>query len=283
MKPLLKWPGGKKWLLKSYSHMLPNPADIETYFEPFLGSAAVATHYIGKTTCVLSDTNARLIQMYDGVRDNPLGVIEELKHLAYDADTYHRVRELFNGPSDNTLRAAQLLYLNKTCFNGLYRENQRGEFNVPFGKYTNPLLCDEENIMAWSKAMNNHGTAFFSVDFDRLFAFAKPGCFFFLDPPYVPVSDTANFTAYTARGFGPEDQARLARGLSYIDRCGARFLLTNAAEAMPLYPGWPIAVASVARSINSKGDKRGKVDEILVTNYPVWNLGTYESQERETL
>ena len=275
MKPLLKWAGGKSWALKSYVHMFPNPADIDTYFEPFLGGAAIATRYIGKTTCVLSDANVRLIQMYEGVRDNPKGVIEDLKLLKYDPDVYRRVRELFNSPANNTARAAQFLYLNKTCFNGLYRENKSGEFNVPFGKYSNPLVCDEENIIAWSRAMNYQGTAFYAIDFERLFSFAKPGTFFFLDRPYVPVSDTADFTSYTASGFGPEDQARLARGLSQLDRRGAKFLLTNAAEALPIYQGWPVTIAPVSRSINSKGAKRGKVDEILVTNYPVWNLGAH--------
>jgi DNA adenine methylase len=176
------------------------------------------------------------------------------------------------------MRAVQFLYLNKTCFNGLYRENQKGEFNVPFGKYTNPTICDEENIREWAKAMGSSGTAFYSVDFERLFSFAKPGTFFFLDPPYVPVSDTADFTSYTAAGFGPEDQARLARGLAMLDRRGAKFLLTNAAEALPLYGStWHVTVAPVARSINAKGTRRGNVDEILVTNYPVWNLGTHLS------
>jgi len=255
--------------------MLPDPADIDSYFEPFLGSAAVATRYIGKSTCVLSDANPRLIQLYEGVRDNPREVIRALKLLTYHPDVYRDVRHAFNGPADNTERAAQFLYLNKTCFNGLYRENKKGEFNVPFGKYANPKICDEENIMAWSIAMNSRGTAFFLADFERMISFAQPGIFYYFDPPYVPVSDTANFTAYTSDGFGPSDQARLVRGLSQIDRRGAKFLLTNAAEAISLYPDWHVTVAPVSRSINSKGAKRGKVDEILVTNYPVWDLGAH--------
>src|SRR5271166_109311 len=288
MKPLLKWAGGKSWALKSYAHMFPDPADIDTYFEPFLGSAAVATRYIGKTTCVLSDANARLIQMYEGVRDNHASVIRRLQDLTdwrtrpdgmFEAnpEVFERVRKAFNAPEPSTIeRAAQFIYLNKTDFNGLYRENKHGEFNAPIGKFkTAPCVCDEENIIAWSRAMNNQGTAFYNIDFERLFSFAKPGTFFFLDPPYVPVSDTADFTSYTAGGFGSEDQARLVRGLSQLDRRGAKFLLTNAAEALPLYEGWQVTIAPVSRSINSKGAKRGKVDEILVTNYPVWNVGSH--------
>jgi len=277
VKPILKWVGGKRWLLERYAHMLPAPADITAYFEPFLGGGAVATRYIGKTTCVLSDANVRLIQMYEGVRDNPEGVIEQLKVLPYKLDVFLQVRKFFNEASDNTSRAAQFIYLNKTCFNGLYRENKKGEFNVPFGKYTNPTICDEENIRAWSKAMSDNATAFYSIDFEKMLAFAKPDYFYLIDPPYVPVSDTADFTAYTAGGFGPEDQKRLVDGLSVLDQKGAKFLLTNAAEALPLYDGqgWNVQVAPVGRSINSKGTKRGKVDEILVTNYPTWNLGTH--------
>ena len=289
MKPLIKFVGGKGWLLKGYAHMLPAPADIETYFEPFLGGAAVATHYIGKTTCVLSDMNARLIQMYDGVRHNPESVIERLHELTdwrtrpdgmFEANpvVFEDVRAAFNAPETSTTeRAAQFIYLNRTDFNGLYRENRKGEFNAPIGKFkTCPTLCDEENIRAWSRAMNDKGTAFFCADFERFFAFAKPGTFMFLDPPYVPVSETANFSAYTAGGFGPEDQERLAEALHRLDRAGAKFLLTNAAEALPLYQDdWQVTVAAVGRSINSKGTKRGKVDEILVTNYPVWDLGSH--------
>lgn len=283
MRPLLKWAGGKKWLVERYAHMLPDPADIQTYFEPFLGGAAVATRYIGKTTCVLSDVNARLIQMYEGVRDEPEAVIGRLKQLEYRREVYNLVRRKFNEPVNDTqpnvARAVQFIYLNKTCFNGLFRVNKKGDFNVPFGKHTNPTICDEENIRTWSAAMNNSGTAFYCVDFERLFSFAKPGCFYFLDSPYVPVSETADFTSYTAAGFGPEDQARLAKGLEMLDRRGAKFLLTNAAEAMPLYgSSWNVMVAPVARSINSKGTRRGNVDEILVTNYPVWNAGTHLSE-----
>lgn len=281
MKPILKWVGGKRWLLERYAHMLPAPADITAYFEPFLGGGAVATRYIGKTTCVLSDVNTRLIQMYEGVRDEPEAVIGRLKQLVYDPDVYDLVRRKFNAPVNDTqpnvARAVQFIYLNKTCFNGLFRENRKGEFNVPFGKYTNPTICDEENIRAWSKAMSDNATAFYCIDFEKMLAFAKPDYFFFIDPPYVPVSDTADFTGYTAGGFGPEDQKRLVDGLSVLDQKGAKFLLTNAAEALPLYDGqgWNVQVAPVGRSINSKGTKRGKVDEILVTNYPTWDLGTH--------
>ena len=290
MQPLLKWAGSKRWLLKSYAHMLPDPSDIDSYFEPFLGSAAIASRYIGKTTCVLSDANARLVQMYDGVRDNPEGVIQRLRDFTdwrtrpdgmFEAnpEVFDSVRAAFNAPESSVVeRAAQFIYLNKTDFNGLYRENRKGEFNAPIGKFkTPPCVCDEENIRAWSKAMNDRGTAFFHADFEKFLTFAKPGTFFFLDPPYVPVSDTANFSAYTANGFGPEDQFRLSRGLSLLDRRGAKFLLTNAAEALPLYQGWTVTVAPVSRSINSKGTKRGKVDEIIVTNYPVWDLGSHVS------
>jgi DNA adenine methylase len=290
VKPLLKWAGGKSWVLKSYVHMLPDPADIDTYFEPFLGGAAVATRYIGKTTCVLSDANARLVQMYNGVRDSPDVVVRRLEELTdwqqrpdgmFEANpqVFENVRAAFNAYEASAAeRAAQLIYLNKTDFNGLYRENRKGEFNAPMGKFkTPPCVCDEENIQAWSRTMNDRGTAFFHADFEKLFMFAKPGTFYFLDPPYVPVSDTANFSAYTASGFSSEDQIRLAHGLALLDHKGAKFLLTNAAEALPLYQDWHVTVAPVSRSINSKGAKRGKVDEILVTNYPVWDAGAHVS------
>ncbi len=270
MRSLLKWAGGKRWLLERYAHLLPDPATITAYREPFLGSGAVATHYIGRAPCVLSDKNDRLMAMYRGVRDYPDSVMDELRRLTYDRPTYEQTRRFFNFDRNAAALyiAAWFIYLNKTCFNGLYRENRRGEFNVPFGRYTNPTICDEETIRAWSKALATaRSTMLVAMGWQDALSSATAGEFVFLDPPYVPASDTANFTSYTASGFGPRDQEQLGAALRVLDGRGVKWMLTNSAEAAGLYSKWNVMRVDVARPINSKGSGRGKVGEIIVGNY----------------
>jgi DNA adenine methylase len=262
---LLKWAGGKGWLVDSYPHLFP---ETKRFREPFLGGGAVAGHYLGRSTCILSDSNRDLIVTYAAVRDNPESVISELSRLTFNPDTYAHVRHRFNGDRSASYadRAAWLIYLNRTCFNGLYRVNRRGKFNVPIGDYKNPKFCDPDRIRKLSALLQD--AILSTLDFESALTLAGPDDFVFLDPPYVPVSKTANFTGYQAGGFGPADQARLAARLKSL--C-CHWLLTNAdtPEARALYAGWHIEGVPARRSINSKGAKRRAVGELLVSNRPI--------------
>jgi len=266
---ILKWAGFKRWLTEQYAHLLPSPDVVTGYREPFLGGGAVARHYLGRAPCYLSDLNADLTAMYQAVRDDPEAVIEELSALRYAEQTYYSVRMLFNAAREapRALRAAWFLYLNRTCFNGLYRVNRRGEFNVPFGKYTNPTICNAEKIREASRLLQ--GVTLESMPFELALDAARAGEFVFLDPPYVPISKTANFVGYQANGFGPKEQQALAEWLPVLDRRGVRWMLTNAdtPETRALYAGWNILTASVQRSVSAKSTSRGEVTELVVMNY----------------
>lgn len=269
-RKLLKWAGSKSWILETHGHLFPAPETITGYREPFLGGGAIAGHYLGRTQCHLSDLNEHLMTMYRAVRDDPDDVIRLLRGLKYDRERYLVTRSQFNYapkvmPAE---RAAWMIYLNRTGFNGLYRENRKGEFNVPFGRYTNPTICDEPLIRAWSEALQ--GSTLAHCDYMKTLAGAREGEFIFLDPPYVPASKTASFTAYQAGGFGRVDQERLIGELYLLDIRGIKWMLTNSAEARGLYESrWHVLDVQVARRINSKGSKRGKVGEIIVANFPL--------------
>jgi DNA adenine methylase len=241
------------------------PKKIKTYYEPFVGGGAVffalATEKRFKRA-VLGDANVELVITYAALALDVETVIQRLKAHAgkHSEEYFYKVRA--NPGSDP---AARLIYLNKTCFNGLYRVNKMGQFNTPFGKYTNPTICDEENLRAVSAALE--GTTCLSLDFEVTVIGARSGDAVYFDPPYVPVSDTANFTAYSAGGFGPADQERLrdvARKL--IDR-GVHVLLSNSDTPFvrKLYHGFKIEKVEAPRRINSKGGKRGNVGELLIT------------------
>ena len=262
-RPWAKWAGGKTALLHEILPRLPKK--IKTYYEPFVGGGAVffalATEKRFKRA-VLGDANVELVITYAALALDVETVIQRLKAHAgkHSEEYFYKVRA--NPGSDP---AARLIYLNKTCFNGLYRVNKMGQFNTPFGKYTNPTICDEENLRAVSAALE--GTTCLSLDFEVTVIGARSGDAVYFDPPYVPVSDTANFTAYSAGGFGPADQERLrdvARKL--IDR-GVHVLLSNSDTPFvrKLYHGFKIEKVEAPRRINSKGGKRGNVGELLIT------------------
>jgi DNA adenine methylase len=280
LRPLTKYAGGKSWLVAKYVDLLPDPSEVSTYHERFVGGGAVAGLYLGKVPVVLGDKNTRLMAMYRGVKDDVRGVLATLKTLVYDKAMFLATRADFNDmdgrwrKASDATRAAWFIYLNKTGFNGLYRENASGGFNVPFGAYDDPCICDEENLLAWNHAMNAAPCHLTCDDFGGDMDGVGPGDFFFFDPPYVPVNTTtAKFTEYQAGGFGPADQHRLAALLTSIDERGATFLLTNRGGAQELYASagerWHVKEVDVKRSINSKASKRGEVKEIMVANYPL--------------
>jgi len=267
MKNLLKWAGGKAWLRDNYSHLLPVPENGGKFIEPFIGGGSIAGYALGKYKCLLSDKNWRLIAMYRGVRDNPEVVFELLMQLKYDESMYYSVRASFNklsAPDEQT--AAWFIYLNRTGYNGLYRENHSGGFNVPWGTYKNPTICDAESIMAWSYLLR--GSAIHESGFVVALEQVQSGDAVYLDPPFVP-KNKGGFTTYQAGGFGPAEQELLASYLEPLDRIGAKWLLSNHSEARDLYKGWHIREVEVSRSINSKGRGRGAVTEILVANYDI--------------
>ena len=274
---LVKWAGGKGWLVDDHVVHLPEPEADGSYHEPFLGSAAVARHYLGRTTCFLSDKNKRLIAVYEGVRDNPEEVHRALKTLvgAHSEEAYYRVRKRFNEDEGKNpvLRAARLIYLNRACYKGLYRESKAGVFNVPWGFYSAPGLPTLEDLVAWAALLKpaSGSVRLFSSSFlDALDQHVTARSVVFLDPPYVPMTKSANFTQYEAEGFGPKDQEALAEMLIELDVRGAKFLLTNNVTARKLYERWDVLEVEVSRSMSDGSKKRrGKVKEILVANYSI--------------
>jgi DNA adenine methylase len=266
--PIVKWVGGKTKLLGELVGRSPHT--YHRYFEPFLGGAAMFFR-LGPAAAVLSDTNEDLIGTYRAVRDDVEGVIRALgKHRAKHCETYYYdVRDRWNDrrasmtPAD---RAACFIYLNKTCFNGLWRVNRRGSFNVPAGRYENPTILDPAGLRASSEALCS---ALLEVaSFESVLDDAKSGDFVYFDPPYDPVSVTSNFTSYTADSFGPEDQAKLAATFRELSSRGCAVMLSNSDTPLvrKLYAGFHVDRVMCARAINSKADARGAVAEVIVTN-----------------
>ncbi len=266
-RPFLKWAGGKSRLLSQYAPLLPEA--IGDYHEPFLGSGAVFFSLRPRLAgrILLSDRIEELVFAYRTVRDDAEGVIRRLKAHVYDRAHYGRVRAQNPRRLSPAGRAARFIYLNRTGFNGLYRVNRRGEFNVPFGRYKNPRICDAEGIRAAGAALA--GAEIETLGFERLPERTAPGDFVYLDPPYHPRSATANFTAYTASPFGKEEQAALAEVCRRLDARGVRFMLSNSEAPFirDLYDGFRIDRVFASRAINSRPNGRGKIPEIVVRNY----------------
>lgn len=268
VSPFLKWAGGKSGLLTQFEPLFP--VRFQRYFEPFLGSAAVFLH-LQPGDALLSDLNPRLIDCYRAVREHLDGVVEHLEALrrTHSKDQYYQVRKQFNHRPDLPLaeRAAIQIYLNKTCFNGLYRENRRGHFNVPVGRYRNPGIFDGDNLQAVSQLLA--ATEIRCEGFETILERATDGDFVYLDPPYHPISDTANFTSFTRFGFTPFDQARLADVCRVLDQRGCLFMLSNSETPLirRIYRGFRIDRVQARRSINSKATRRGPIGELVIRNY----------------
>ena len=266
--PFLKWAGGKSRLISQYAPYLPQRETIRRYYEPFIGSAALFFH-LQPPDARLSDANWKLVETYRVVRDEPDKLIEALHPHRNERAYYYRIRS--QKPKDLTpvQRAARLIYMNKTCYNGLYRENQKGEFNVPFGRYKRPKICDEERLYAASRALQ--GVELCDVDFAEAIADAGKGDFVYFDPPYVPLSATSSFTSYSRYGFDEEDHRRLAQALRELTERGCRVMLSNSSAPLvyELYRGHDFKIEEVKarRNINSKAHKRGAVTELVIMNY----------------
>jgi DNA adenine methylase len=264
-RPFLKWVGGKTQLLEQMKPLMPKT--FGRYFEPFVGGAAVFFDLRSQrpdTPAFLSDVNAELVNCYVSVRDDVDGVIRALGSHVYESDHYYAVRAQKPADLPPAERAARTIFLNKTGYNGLYRVNRSGQFNVPFGRFTKPLFCDVENLRACSKALR--GVSIANGDFSSVLKAAKKGDFVYFDPPYVPLSTTSDFTAYIPGGFGDGEQRKLAKVFAKLAARGVHVMLSNsdAPAVRELYADFEINVVYASRSVNSNAARRGKLAEVVV-------------------
>jgi DNA adenine methylase len=271
LRPILKWAGGKARLVSQILERLP--PEIGTYYEPFVGGAAVffALASAGRfKRAVLSDLNHDLVDVYRGVKKDVGGVIRLLTDYRkrHDRDTYYATRELDPKSLDLVQRAARLIYLNKTGYNGLYRVNRSGQFNVPLGRYENPSICDEPRLRAAALALKR--VTLKVMDFADASHAAKRGDAIYFDPPYVPLSKTSSFTGYHSEAFGEEEHQRLADTFTDVTRREIAAVLSNSDNRTTrrLYkgPAFDLERVLVTRPINSKASARGTVAELLVSN-----------------
>ena len=267
--------GGKSQIRPELLRRVQGAAPFGTFHEPFVGGGAlffelVRLNWLAGTPVRLSDLNRNLIDAYIGVRDHLDAVMELLdghdrKHRRLGADHYYATRAAV--PETLVGRAARILYLNRTCFNGLYRENSKGEFNVPIGRYENPTILDVPLLTAASAALQTADVT--AAPFESVLDAASPGDLVYFDPPYVPVTATSSFTDYAREGFGMAQQEHLADVFSTLARRGVRALLSNSdtPAVRKLYKGWKWDQVKVGRVINSRTDRRGHVAEVIVRNY----------------
>jgi DNA adenine methylase len=266
-QPFLKWAGGKSRLIRQYAPYLPQRDEVRRYFEPFIGSAALFFH-LQPACAILADVNEKLVEVYRVVQQEVVALILALHGHQNTADYYYGVRALDPLQLTPVERAARLIYLNRTCYNGLFRENRSGQFNVPFGRYMNPTICDEGRLRTASRALQ--GACLSVADFAAVVEDAGPGDFVYFDPPYDPLSRTSSFTHYNGPGFTADDQIRLAETFFELDRRGCRVLLSNASTPLihQLYGGrgYRFVPVQARRNINSKANGRGSVTELLIGN-----------------
>ena len=264
-RPVLKWAGGKSKLVDRICALLPSK--IETYYEPFVGGAAVFFALARQGRCkkaVLSDSNPDLINVYAALKADVDSVIKALRRWKYDEECYYRVRD--EKPRLPVTQAARTIYLNKTGYNGLYRLNSKGQFNVPFGRYTNPTICDEPNLRLVAECLKD--VTLFVNDFGNVCKKAKKGDAVYLDPPYLPVSETAYFTSYDRHPFGLTEHERLADVFSDLAKRKVTAVLSNSdtPDTRKLFDQWTCEYPQVPRAINSRVSNRGPVSELLVVN-----------------
>jgi len=289
-KPFLKWAGGKTQLLDEIDKRLPKEdiqnGEIDTYVEPFVGGGAVFFHIAQNYPLIkqfyLFDINEDLINCYNAIKNNVDSLVEELKTLEKDflrrnnsarKSFYLKNRDEFNVDRST----AKLIFLNKTCFNGLYRVNRKGEFNVPFGDYKNPTICNENNLRSASQILQK--AEIICGDFTDSQTHIDSHTFVYFDPPYRPLSPTASFTSYSKEDFNKDDQIRLAEFCRQIHSEGAKFLLSNSdpknenpkdqffEDNYPQEEGFTIERVTAARAINCKGKGRGPIHELIITSY----------------
>ena len=266
-KPFLKWAGGKARLLPGLRRFLAGQK-FRRYYEPFLGGAALFFDLAPKSS-VLNDLNSDLIFCYHIVRDHPAALFERLKRMQVSEAEFYRIRSLEPENLPPVDRAARFIYLNKTCYNGLYRVNKRGQFNTPYGQYEKASLADENNLLRASRALKNARLK--SEDYSSVVEEAEKGDFVYLDPPYLPVGKFSDFKRYTKEFFYEEDHRKLADVFRQLANRGCLVLLSNSYhdKISKLYSDFYQETVEMPRFINCKGEGRGRVKELLVSNRPL--------------
>lgn len=290
VKPFLKWAGGKGQLIDEIEKFYPFDKKINKYAEPFIGGGAVLFDILNKfelEKIYISDVNKELVNCYVAIKENVHELIKKLKKLEDEFLVrgkedrkiyYYEKREKFNklkleNNNEKINRAALMIFLNRTCFNGLYRVNKKGLFNVPMGDYKNPKICDEENLINVSNKLRNVEVIY--GDYKKSYDFIDENTFVYFDPPYRPLNQTSSFTSYTEYIFGDKEQIELSEYFRLLNKKGAKLLLSNSDPKNvdindeffdDLYKGFDIKRIEASRAINSKGEKRGKVNEVLISN-----------------
>ena len=272
-QPFLKWAGGKRQLLPAIKEYLPKK--FTQYYEPFVGAGAVLFSLQPKKS-IINDTNSELINCYQVIKDNP----EELLELCQEHREKNSKQHFYSLREQDRRddfkerspleRAARIIYLNKTCFNGLFRVNSSGQFNVPYGNYSNPVIADPAVISSVSVYLNQRDVRILEGDFAQAVSTARKGAFIYFDPPYHPISDTSSFTGYSIDGFGEKEQIRLKEVCDKLTERGCQVLVSNSSAAFiqKLYsdPKYEIVEVKASRAINAVASKRGRINELLIHN-----------------
>ena len=272
LQPFTKWTGGKRQLLPVIRELMPKKYN--RYFEPFVGGGALFFDLAPKDA-VINDFNSELINCYQQIKDNPQELIEILKvHQEYNSKEYYL--DLRSVDRDERIdmmsevqRAARILYMLRVDFNGLYRVNSKNQFNVPYGRYKNPKIVDENLVSAISTYLNNNQIEIKKGDFEKAVLDVQPGDFVYFDPPYIPLSETSAFTSYTHEGFSYDDQVRLRDTFKKLSDTGAYVMLSNSSSFLveELYQDFNIHYVEATRTNGAKSSSRGRISEIIVTNY----------------
>lgn len=269
--PVVKWVGGKRQLLECLMPLFPET--YTSYCEPFIGGGAVL-FALQPQKAIVNDINRELIGVYRAIKDDVEALIKRLAQFENTKECFYEVRgwdrnaEFYNQLTDID-KAARVIFLNKTCYNGLYRVNSAGEFNTPFGRYKNPNIVNESTLRAVNEYFNTADVTILNTSYSEAVQGLLENSFVYLDPPYDPISVTASFTGYNAGGFSREDQIALRDCCRQLDAAGIKFMLSNSATEFiqDIYSEFNITIVPAKRAINSVGSKRGCVDEVVVRNY----------------
>jgi DNA adenine methylase len=270
--PFLKWVGGKRQLIPEIVQVLPSAINKMNYVEPFIGGGAILFH-LQPQKAIVNDFNTELINVYKVIKNDVEALINDLAQHKNDEDYYYHIRALDRNDSFTNIsdvqRASRIIYLNKTCYNGLYRVNNSGEFNTPFGRYKNPNIVNEPTLRAVSTYLNSNNISLNSGDYSLVLEDLPKNSFVYFDPPYHPLTESANFTGYIQGGWDESDQIRLREACDELTSKGIKFLLSNSCTNFikEQYQDYNITVVQATRAVNSNAAGRGNVDEVLITNY----------------